>query len=85
MNLQVTAVVTCEAAGPWGLITTIEGIMATQAEKSVSGFLDFCAPAHTMPYISPRSLVQAGTSLGPHRMWAAGAEAQQPRISCRLL
>lgn len=40
--MQVTAVVTCEAAGPWGLITTIEGIMATQAEKSVSGFLAFC-------------------------------------------
>jgi len=40
--VQVTAVVTCEAAGPWGLITTIEGIMATQAEKSVSGFLAFC-------------------------------------------
>ena len=40
--LQVSAVVTCEAAGPWGLISTIESIMATQAEKSVAGFLDFC-------------------------------------------
>lgn len=41
-TLQVSAVVTCEAAGPWGLISTIESIMATQAEKSVAGFLDFC-------------------------------------------
>lgn len=32
----------CEAAGPWGLITTIEGLMAGQAEKSVSSFLVFC-------------------------------------------
>ena len=40
--MQVTAVVFCEAAGPWGLISTIEGIMATQAEKSVAGFLAFC-------------------------------------------
>ena len=42
MTAQVSAVVTCEAAGPWGLISTIESIMATQAEKSVAGFLDFC-------------------------------------------
>ncbi len=42
LYLQVSAVVTCEAAGPWGLVSTIESIMATQAEKSVSGFLDFC-------------------------------------------
>lgn len=41
-DTQVTAVVTCEAAGPWGLISTIEGIMAQQAEKSVTGFLAFC-------------------------------------------
>lgn len=40
--MQVTAVVICEAAGPWGLVSTIEGIMATQAEKSLSGFLAFC-------------------------------------------
>ena len=32
----------CEAAGPWGLISTIEGLMAGQAEKSVSSFLAFC-------------------------------------------
>lgn len=42
VTAQVSAVVTCEAAGPWGLISTIESIMATQAEKSVAGFLDFC-------------------------------------------
>ena len=41
--MQVTALVMCEAAGPWGLISTIEGLMAGQAEKSVSSFLSFCA------------------------------------------
>ena len=35
--------VICEAAGPWGLISTIEGLMASQAEKSVASFLAFCA------------------------------------------
>jgi hypothetical protein len=41
--VQVTATVTCEAAGPWGLVSTIEGIMAQQAEASVKSFLNFCA------------------------------------------
>ncbi|BDA49197.1 hypothetical protein COCOBI_13-3070 [Coccomyxa sp. Obi] len=40
---EVTAKVVCAAAGPWGLVSTIEGIMAQQAEKSVQSFLEFCA------------------------------------------
>ena len=35
--------VTCAAAGPWGLITTIENLMAEQAAESVRDFLHFCA------------------------------------------
>lgn len=41
--MQVTAKVLCSAAGPWGLVSTIEGIMAQQAYASVQSFLDFCA------------------------------------------
>ena len=33
----------CTAAGPWGLISTIENLMANQAEESVRDFLHFCA------------------------------------------
>ncbi len=41
--LQVTAKVLCAAAGPWGLVSTIEGIMAQQAQASVQSFLEFCS------------------------------------------
>ncbi|EIE24777.1 hypothetical protein COCSUDRAFT_62188 [Coccomyxa subellipsoidea C-169] len=40
---EVTAKVLCAAAGPWGLVSTIEGIMAQQAQASVQSFLEFCA------------------------------------------
>ena len=39
---QVFAKVICAAAGPWGLIGTIENIMAEQAAESVRDFLHFC-------------------------------------------
>ena len=33
----------CEAAGPWGMVGTIEGIMADQATAAIKKFMDFCA------------------------------------------
>ena len=36
------ATVVCTAAGPWGLISTIENLMADQAGESVRDFLHFC-------------------------------------------
>ena len=62
---QVRARVTCEAAGPWGMAGTIEGIMVQQSATSVQGYLDFCnkycrlaladkvqMPCHNLQYIS---------------------------------
>ncbi|GMH39329.1 hypothetical protein BSKO_07227 [Bryopsis sp. KO-2023] len=39
---QIVVVVTCSAAGPWGMISFIEGIMAEQARVGMEGFLEFC-------------------------------------------
>ena len=40
---MVLAQATCEAAGPWGMIGTIEGIMAEQAAKAIQKFLRYCS------------------------------------------
>ena len=39
--MQVLAVVTCSAAGPYGLTGTIESFMAETARKSLQEFLDY--------------------------------------------
>lgn len=39
---QMAVEVTCEAAGPWGLIGTIEDAMATQAAATIQDFAKFC-------------------------------------------
>lgn len=39
---QMTIDVTCEAAGPWGLIGTIEEAMASQAKTTIERFTAFC-------------------------------------------
>ena len=40
--LQVEATVICTASGPWGLVSTIEGIMVDQSVASVGVYLKFC-------------------------------------------
>ena len=40
--MQVEATVICTASGPWGLISTIEGIMVDQSVASVGVYLSFC-------------------------------------------
>lgn len=40
--VEVHALVTCSAAGPWGMIGFIEGIMAEQAKTGMMLFFDFC-------------------------------------------
>ena len=41
--LQVRSEAECSAAGPWGLVSMIEGIMAQEASKSMTRFLEYCA------------------------------------------
>ena len=43
MRGQVSSEAECSAAGPWGLVATIEGIMAREAQASMTQFLDYCA------------------------------------------
>ena len=40
---RVTVQATCEAAGPWGMVGTIEGIMGEQASMAVTKFLNYCS------------------------------------------
>ena len=40
---QVSSEAECSAAGPWGLTAMIEGIMAREAQASMTQFLDYCA------------------------------------------
>ena len=40
---KVAAEAECSAAGPWGMIGMIEGIMASEATQSISRFLNYCA------------------------------------------
>ena len=90
---QVTAVVTCEAAGPWGLISTIEGIMATQAEKSVAGFLDFCVArckGEPLPVYAPdaevlEEFLDAAETLSVASSADLGSGASLPHVSAAIL
>ena len=60
---QVLARVTCAAAGPWGLITTIENIMAEQAADSVRDFLHYCAQRCMMHRAAEQPLLDAQPEL----------------------
>ncbi len=39
---QMRVDISCAAAGPWGLVGTIEDAMAAQARSTIDGFLAFC-------------------------------------------
>ena len=41
LPVQLCCVVTCSAAGPYGLVGTIEGVMASAAQRSLQEFLDY--------------------------------------------
>jgi hypothetical protein len=82
----VTAKVLCAAGGPWGLVSTIEGIMAQQALASVQSFLNFCTEKCTegtqqlRGYTSDAETVEfyqdaAETFLGAHSLPAELAGA----------
>ena len=75
---QVSSEAECSAAGPWGLTAMIEGIMAREAQASMTQFLDYCAAEcnalrFSLPQVPGHA---AGRVWQP---WAGLASACMPR------
>ncbi|KAK9812301.1 hypothetical protein WJX73_000606 [Symbiochloris irregularis] len=79
-SLEVKA--SCEAAGPWGMIGTIEGIMAEQAGLAIAKFLEYAQSVASAEYQEPplerdRGPFTEDATAAPRQ----GAEAMSPAAS----